>query len=186
MKRIISFVLFIVFSIVVNAQSTFQTYTRVFKGENKIKVEPDFNFYGQKLLTNKVGIWGFALVERGWAEAYGGLLYKPADWLELAAGAGIEQNPALYRLAASIWMGHENLAFFIATEKGDGADNWWYKTYVKYQLGAWKVGAMSWRYQTTGLYLEYSPREFFSLWINPGRDLEFKVNRLVCGIDFKL
>ena len=170
-------------------QMTFQVYTRILEGENKkIIVEPDVNVYGQKILDEKsgIGIWGFALVEKGWAEAYGGLLYSPAKWVEITIGAGIEQCPALYRLSANVWMGGKGFSFLLATEKGDGPDNWWYKSTLKYQVKNWNLGVMSWRFHGTGPLVEYAPTKITSIWVNPVYDLEFKVSRLVVGIDIKI
>ncbi len=178
------FFVIIILALVANAAvAQFQIYTRI---SEKITPEYDFNFYGQKLLTKHVGIWGFALVEQKWAEAYGGLLYSPAKWVEITVGAGIEQCDALYRLSANVFLSGKNFSFLLATEKGDGRDNWWYKSFLKYQVGKWNFGIQSWRFHVTGPIVEYSPLSRLKIWVNPGRDLEFGINRITAGVDVKV
>lgn len=189
MKKVLLISLLLSISTLAIGQMTVQVYTRILEGENgKILVEPDVNIYGQKFLNKKatMGIWGFALVEKGWAEAYGGLLYSPAKWVEITVGAGIEQCPALYRLSANVWMGGKGISFLLATEKGDGPDNWWYKAMLKYRLKNWNLGLMSWRFHGTGPLLEYTPTKIATIWVNPVYDFEFKVTRLVIGVDIKI
>ncbi len=190
MKKVtVLFIALVALTINATAQMTLQTYTRInIQSDGKVKVEPDVNIYGQKFLTKneKVGIWGFALVEKGWAEAYGGLLYSPAKWVEITVGAGIEQCPALYRLSANVWMGGKGFSFFLATEKGDGPDNWWYKSFLKYRVKKWNVGIMSWRFHGTGPLVEYAPAKRVNIWVNPVHDFEFNKNRVVVGVDIKI
>lgn len=188
MKNLV--VLFILlFAIVasVNAQMTFQVYTRITsQSEGKYLIEPDVNLYGQKLLTKKFGIWGFALVEKNWAEAYGGILYSPAEWVEITLGGGIEQCPTLYRLSANVWMGGKGFSFSLLTEKGDGPDNWWYKSVLKYKVGNFNLGVMAWRFHGIGPLAEYTPLKRATIWINPVYDPEFKEQRVVIGVDIKI
>ena len=188
-KVIVLFIAIITLSISATAQMTLQTYTRInIQSDGKVNVEPDVNIYGQKFLTKneKVGIWGFALVEKGWAEAYGGLLYSPAKWVEITVGAGIEQCPGLYRLSANVCMFGKGFTFLLATEKGEGADNWWYKSILKYQVKNWNFGVMSWRFHGTGPLVEYAPAKRINIWVNPVRDFEFNETRVVLGVDVKI
>ncbi|OYT36333.1 hypothetical protein B6U91_01465 [Candidatus Pacearchaeota archaeon ex4484_71] len=165
-------------------QATMQVYTRV----TSSTLEPDVNIWFQKALTQnkKVGVWGFLLVEENWAEAYGGILYSPIKCLELTFGAGIEQSSENWRLSANMFFTKKNIHFLLATEKGAGEDNWWYKSFLTYSLKNFDVGVMSWRFHGTGPYVCFNSNTGLSFWVNPGRDLELGVNRVMVGIDFHI
>ena len=189
MKRVVLFMIVVIMAASSTgfAQMTFQVYTRITaQPEGKYLVEPDINIYGQKLLTKKFGVWGFALVEKNWAEAYGGVLYSPAEWVEITLGAGIEQCSSLYRLSANVWMGGQGFSFSLLTEKGDGPDNWWYKSVLKYKVGNFNLGIMAWRFHGIGPLVEYTPLKRATIWLNPVYDPEFKEQRVVIGVDIKI
>ncbi len=101
---------------------------------------------------------------------------------------GIETNPALYRLSGSIFMGNDKIAFYTCLEKGDGRDNWWYKSVLGYSPNKHlSFGAMSWRYNGTGVFLKYNhSKSGLSIWLNPAYDFEFKAKRLTLGLDIKI
>ena len=155
------------------------------------QVAPDINVfgYGQKIdSAGKLKIAYFALVEKSWAEGLAGVIYSPLKCLELGVYSGIETNPALWRLASSIWLGTGKFSFFAWGEKGSGADNWWYKGVISYTVSKnFSAGLMSWRYNSTGIFLKFNDQKHkIKPWINLGRDLEFKVNRLTLGLDLKI
>lgn len=147
----------------------------------------NFNVYkSQSVDSTKFKVFYFALVEKNWAEAQVGIAYCPATWLELGVGVGIEQAPKLYRYTASVWAGKNDVDFSFVGEKGHGADNWWYKTFVRYHFKKVNVGLMSWRYAVTGPFAEYQLNKDLKIWVNPGRDLEFGINRIIVGLDVAL
>jgi hypothetical protein len=155
------------------------------------EIEPDINVfnYGPKIdSAGKFKITYFALVEKAWAEGLIGVSYSPTKWCELGLMFGLESTPSLYRFSGSIWMGNDHLAFATCLEKGDGADNWWYKSTLSYSPNKkLALGLMSWRYNGTGVFLKYNfTKPGLSLWANPAYDLEFKAKRLTVGLDIKI
>ena len=155
MKKIL--VLIIVLSCAITGFSQIQIFGKYTAGK---KIEPDINIfnYGPKLDTaGKIKITYFALVEKAWAEGLIGISYTPSKWCELGLMFGLESNPALYRLSGSIWLGDDKIAFATCMEKGDGSDNWWYKSTLGYSPSKkFTCGLMSWRYNGTGIFLQYN------------------------------
>lgn len=154
------------------------------------KTEPDINIfgYGPRLdSAAKLKITYFALVEKTWAEALVGIAYSPAPWCEIGIMIGLETVPSAYRLSSSIWLGNDKTSFSACVEKGDGRDNWWYKSTAAYNLNAnWSAGLMSWRYNGTGVFVKYTTNRKLSFWANPAYDLEFNQKRLTVGVDIKI
>jgi hypothetical protein len=197
MKKVL-FIIAVAIIAVVNsttAQTTFQYFAKV-SPEGNVSGH-DINIYYARpfssdtaKLASKFKFTAFALVEQGWAEAFAGVAYAPASWVEVGLGFGLEQNPALYRFCGSVWMGKGDFSFFTVVEKGDGTDNWWYKTNLKYSVKKFAFGLQSWRYQVSGPLVEYSPVKAITLWGMFGRDLESAQQPLitgaVVGIDIKL
>ncbi|MCF7820446.1 MAG: hypothetical protein K9M44_03185 [Candidatus Pacebacteria bacterium] len=150
---------------------------------------PDINIfgYGQKLnQSSTLKMTYFALVEENWAEGLIGVSYAPKDWLELGLLGGIETTETLYRFCASVWLGKDKFSLLTFFEKGDGKDNWWYKSTLSYQIAeTWSTGLMSWRYNGTGVFVKKDFKTF-SVWVNPAYDLEFEKERLTMGIDIKI
>jgi hypothetical protein len=153
-------------------------------------IEPDINVFSYAKKLDSVGIFKltyFALVEKSWAEGLIGISYQPKKWCELGLMFGIETSPAIYRISSSIWLSGDKTSFSACLEKGDGSDNWWYKGVLKRNLGEkFALGLISWRYNGTGLLLEYKTKNSLVFWLNPAYDTEFQVNRLTAGIDIKI
>jgi len=183
MKKVV-LIITILMSIFSTTQAQFQAFQKITPKESPCV---DFNYYGTTRIDSSFGIFFFSLTEKGWAEAYTGLIYNPTSWLELTLGAGIEQAPSLYRLAGSVWMGSKKIDGFFVGEKGDGPDNWWYKTFLRYKYSE-KVnfGLMSWRYSATGPFIGYQLSKKLELWVNVGRDLEFHKDCAIVGFNFNM
>jgi hypothetical protein len=185
MKKIYVFIIFAVLTINVSAQV--QTYTK-FSQES---VDWDINVFGINKISGNWYYNYFFLVEQYWAEGLVGLEYQLSEEAGISFMAGMEQNPGIWRWGFYVYASRHGLSYFANAEFGDGSDNMWYKTYLIYDLpGAlegFKVGIMSWRYNVTGLYLEAPPIiPGVSPWINIGRDLEFRENRILVGIDIDI
>jgi len=101
---------------------------------------------------------------------------------------GLETAPSIYRLSGSVYLGNDHVFFSTCLEKGDGRNNWWYKSALGYSPSKkFSLGLISWRYNGTGIFLKYNAtKPGVSFWINPAYDLEFKTQRLTIGMDIKI
>lgn len=154
----------------------------------KGKVEPSFNLYGEKKMSEKVNLTYFALVEEKWSEALIGFSYSPKDWVSFGLSAGIEHNPAIYRLAGSVWFGKGKNSLLLLVEKGDGTDNYWYKFTASHQFSEnFSLGARAWRFHGIGSLVNYTPKNSsLTLWLFPAYDPEFKAKRIMLGLSVKI
>lgn len=149
-------------------------------------VSPCATIFGTKPISEKISFTYFALVNQNWAETYIGLNYHPVKWMSLGLSAGIEQNPALYRTGASLWLGHGKMSFLTLLEKGDGPNNYWYKSTLAYKASdKLSLGLRAWRYTGLGPVAEYSVKDL-KFWVMPAYDLEVETSKLVVGIDIKI
>jgi len=151
-------------------------------------VEPDINIYGTKKISEKFDFTYFALVEKGWATLYLGISYSPEKWISVGLSAGIEQNPALYRIAGSVWLGKEKNSLLLLWEKGDGANNYWYRITASHKFSEeFSLSARAWRFHGVGPIVEYTlEKSDLTFWLLPAYDLEFKAKRLIVGLAVKI
>lgn len=182
-SKIVSFV--VLFFVCVSIQAQVEVYGRYTSGG---KVEPDINIFGTKEINNKINFTYFALLEKKWGESYIGISYSPKSWMSVGVGAGIEQNSALYRFGGSFWFGHERNSLLILWEKGDGTDNYWYKTVLSHRASdKLTFGAVAWRFHGVGPIVKYTPNKSnLTFWVLPVYDFEFKAKRLVLGVSRKI
>lgn len=183
MKKLVIFVAFVLLSC--NAFSQVQIYGRyTLQGE----VEPNINIYGTHSINNEFKFTYFTLVEQGWSEGLVGIAYSPAEFIEIGVGAGIEQNPALFRYTASIWLGKGDFSLFLLGEKGDGNDNYWYKSVLSYKASDnCTTGLMAWRYHGVGPFVEINiPALESKIWVNPCYDFEFNKTRIMIGANITM
>ncbi len=152
------------------------------------KVEPSFNLYGEKKISEKVNLTYFALVEEKWSEALVGLSYSPAKWVSVGLSTGIEHNPAIIRIGGSIWLGKGKASLLMLGEKGDGQDNYFYKTVLSYKASEqFTVCAMTWRFHGIGPVVRYTPKKSdLTIWFMPAYDPEFKAKRMMLGLSVKI
>lgn len=152
------------------------------------KVEPDINLFGTKKITEKFQLSYFFLVEQNWAEGLIGLSYSPVEWATLNFSVGLETNPHLLRLSASCFLAKGDFSLFANYEIGGGKANYWYKVVFSYNASK-KVstGMMAWRFHGIGPFISLKLKELDTkLWVNPTYDLEFKVARIMIGIDIEI
>ncbi len=150
-------------------------------------IQPDINVFTSKAFSDssKFSFTSFTLVEQNWAEALVGISYSPTSWLNIGLSTGIEVNPALYRLAGSIWLGKDKSSLLFLWEKGDGNDNYWYKVTALHDVSKRvSLGAIAWRYHGIGPVVFYGVKKLDSkFWVMPAHDFEFKENRVIFGVD---
>lgn len=152
------------------------------------KVIPCATIFGTKMINEKIGFTYFALVNQKWAETYVGLSYSPEKWINIGLSAGIEQSPALYRLASSLWLGSGKTSFLLLTEKGDGQNNYWYKATLAYKVSEkLDLGLRAWRYNGIGPVVGYKIKELNSkIWAMPAYNLEDGNKNLIVGVDITI
>jgi len=183
MKKLVAIMLFCLYVLTSYAQvGMYGRYT--ING----KVEPSFNFYGEKKISEKVNLTYFALIEEKWSEALVGLSYSPVKWISLGLSTGIEHNPAIIRFGGSIWIGKDKTSLLMLGEKGDGRDNYWYKTVLSYKASEQLTFcAMAWRFHGIGPVIKYTPKESdLTIWVMPAYDLEVNAKRIILGLSVKI
>ncbi|HVY36243.1 MAG TPA: hypothetical protein VG982_03160 [Candidatus Paceibacterota bacterium] len=183
MKKFFLFVIVNIF--IFRATSQVEVYGRYTEGG---KVAPDINVYGEKKISKKISLTYFTLVEEKWAEALIGTSYSPTDWFSAGISAGIEQNPALFRMAGSLWFGKGKTSLLLLGEKGSGPDNYWYKTTLSYKFSdKFSFAARAWRYHGVGPVATFFIKKLASsIWIMPAYDFEVDKKKLVFGFDIKI
>ncbi len=100
------------------------------------------DLYIEKQAWDKIGISGFALMTKDWAEAYAGPTYSPAGWVSASMSFGGQQHEGKVtpRYATSLWMGGgERLPFqFLGFFEGDGSlAGAWYDAKALYSPLSW-------------------------------------------------
>lgn len=116
---------------------------------------PQVNIYSNTFKTNhKVGTYYFALVNKFWGEAYGGVIYKPVDWLFLSVGAGLEVDKNPYRFNIRVQVLKDKIHFLQIYEYG--GSGFWYHVEFDYQyMKHQSIGVLAKRYYGMGLVYEY-------------------------------
>lgn len=167
-----------------NAIGQIEIYDRFGNGHH----ESNINIFVEKGISKKVTLTGFALVEKTWSEALVGFTYAPKDWVSFGASVGIEQNSALYRTAYSVWLGKNKNSLLALFEKGDGADNYWYKVTLSHDFSnKFSIAARAWRYHGVGPVFTYTlPKPGVSWFIMPAYDLDSKEKKVIAGIAIAL
>ncbi len=111
-----------------------------------------------------LGFAGFLLVQDGWAQAYVGPTYMPADWVQLGVSLGGEMGSDYKlkaRYATSLWLGYDIFSFTGCVEfnndsfRGDRSGVW-YDFLLKLTPQSWvSVGLRERRFVGLGPYLEF-------------------------------
>lgn len=178
------FIFVCLFFVVSTTQAQIEAYSRNTIGG---KTEFNLNVFGQRKITEKIYLITFALVEKDWAQGLLGLSYQPKSWLKFDVRAGIEQNPALYRLGASLFLQKEKISFQTFFEKGDGKKNYFYKSVLLFETTEkFAFGAIAWRFHGFGPICEFKLTKDYKLFLAPVYDLESKDKRIIAGVGIKI
>jgi len=185
MKKLISL---LVLAVILALSTTSYSQVQIFGKLSDDKVTPDINIFGVKKISEKVSFTYFGLIEEKWSEGLIGVSYSPSEFVTLGVGAGIESNPALYRLCASVWVGKGNTSLLILGEKGDGRTNYWYKATADYKISEnFSAGLIAWRFTGIGPVANLTIKKLDSkLWLFPAYDFESKKPSLTLGLDIKI
>jgi hypothetical protein len=104
MFRIPIVIIFVVVIFVFSVQAQSNKATGFVGTEVGVKsgvVKPQVNGLIEKPLTKKVKAFAFGLAAKDYYEFYSGVAYSPKPWVEVAAGAGLEDNRL--RLGGWVW-----------------------------------------------------------------------------------
>lgn len=136
----------------------------------------------------------FSLLDNGvsdFAEILVGIEVQLEPGLALGISAGLENRSTLYRLGASLSAVEGRNSILAIIEKGDGADNFFYKVTVKHEFSTYfSAGLRFWRYHGWGPVLTGSVGKW-SLWVMPAIEpiyvegSDVKIKRLMLGISYK-
>lgn len=120
----------------VNPQPTFTGFVEAhlqLDGTNRPTPIVDMGFQ-RNFSKYGLGLSGFAWVQDGWAQAYIGPTYKPADWVQLGVSVGGEMGSDYKlkaRYATSLWFGYDIFSFAGCVEfnndsfRGDRSGVWY-------------------------------------------------------------
>lgn len=114
---------------------------------------PQIDVYVHGPLQGKIGWSAWTLTTKSWSEAYAGLTYSPAKWVEVSASLGLESANNPIRGAGSVWVGQE--AWSLLSIHEYGGSGYWYRYLGTYQMTkTLAVGVNSTRLLGTGPYAE--------------------------------
>lgn len=117
------------------------------------KLTPQLNVYVHGPLKSKLGWSAWSLTSRPYSEAYAGLTYAPAKWVELSGSLGLETANNPLRVAGSIWMGKG--CWTILSIHEYGGSGFWYKSLGTYQTTkTTAMGLYGQRFVGVGPYAE--------------------------------
>ena len=180
--------LIVLFAITASSFAQMKIWAR-YTPENS-DILPTVTYFGKKKISDKFHLTIYALVNKNFSEALVGVAYSPKKWVKIGLSSGIENNSvsaAGYRFGSSLWLGKNKNSLFSIFEKGDGKDNYFYKTTYKYTFSdKLHLGLVAWRYHGIGPLATYNIKKIdSSLWVTPLYDFEFEVARIVLGTTIK-
>lgn len=115
--------------------------------------KPQLNVYVRGQLKGRVGWSAFTLTTETWSQAYAGLTFAPAKWVEVSASLGLENANSPLREGASVWLGKGRWTLLSIHEHG--GSGYWYSHRGKFQMTKTvAVGVISQRFLGTGPYAE--------------------------------
>ena len=185
-KNLILFIILITITAKSFAQmKVFLRYT-----PEKSEVLPTITYFGKKKISDKFHLAIYTLVNKRFSEALVGFTYAPKKWIKIGLSSGIENNaisPVGYRFGSSLWLCKDKNSLFSIFEKGDGKDNFFYKTTYKHKISdRFHLGLVAWRFHGIGPMAFCKIKKIDStLWITPLYDFEFEVARVVLGTTIK-
>lgn len=148
--------LFLLSLVSLKAQNSFyfEFEDRITFGEN-IQNRPKISLFSEHLKENKkVGSFFFGQTTNKWGEGYAGVFFKPANWIGLYGGVGMETDSIPYRLALGNNMQYKKIS--VSQWYEYGGTGFWYSFAINYKISThFKIGLLSKRYYGTGISLFY-------------------------------
>jgi hypothetical protein len=186
MKKLILFI--VLFTITATSFAQMKVFLRYTpEGSEAL---PTITYFGKKKITDKFHLSLYTLVTKKFSEALVGFTYAPKQWIKIGLSSGIENSaatPVGYRFGSSLWLEKDKNSLFSIFEKGDGKDNFFYKSTYKHKISERiHLGLVAWRFHGLGPLAFYNIEKIDStLWITPLYDFEFEVARVVLGTTIK-
>lgn len=171
----------------VHAQSSFwvESFNKVTR---EGKYTPQVDGQAVSMFTPKVGVFSWALVNNGWAEAIVGVHYVPTKHLELDLGTGVETDKNPSRLQAGAFLSISRATLYTAYEIG--GSGYWYLaqgnvTVVKKDNASLGVGFRFQRFAGIGPRVQVEmPKAHLTVWASgPMFDPEdHKARNVIVGL----
>lgn len=139
-----------------------------FESENLISktgtITPQINIYLRENISGPISWTGWALISKGWSEAYIGLAYAPINEVEFSLSYGLESVDPSSRLGWSLWIGKYDFSLLSVFEQG--GSGYWFRHIAKYTDGPVSYGFFWNRFSGYGPYVETTVLKKFTLWIS--------------------
>lgn len=114
---------------------------------------PQLNVYVHGPLKGKLGWSLWTLTPEPYSEAYTGLTFAPAKWIEVSGSLGLESANNPLRAGGSVWLGKGRWSLLTIHEQG--GSGYWYRYLGTFQVTKTvAVGVNSTRFLGTGPYAE--------------------------------
>ena len=148
---------------------------------------PQINIYANSFKSNpKVGFYYFALINQYWAQAYGGVIIKPYNWMSVSIGAGLEVDENPYRLNVSLIIEKTRFNFIQIYEYG--GSGFWYNVQANYKINQQNyLGVVGKRYYGVGINYEHNLKQFpLTFTVSPLYDFEDETYKLMIAVKYYL
>lgn len=120
---------------------------------DKLGITPQLNVYAHGPLKGKLGWSLWTLTSKTYSEAYAGLTFAPAKWVEISGSLGLETDNYPLRVGTCVWLGKGRWSLLSIHEQG--GSGYWYRYLGKFQATKTvAVGVNSTRFLGTGPYAE--------------------------------
>ena len=131
---------------------------------SKSEATPRIDGLFTKGFGKKVDGFVWFQVAQNYSQAYGGILYTPKQWIQIAAGAGLEQAGNPGRIGGYIWVGKKRSSLLLIGEYG--GSGLWGKLEYNYKINNMVgLGAISERFKGTGPRIQISiPHTPMTIW----------------------
>src|SRR3989344_3065179 len=116
---------------------------------------PQLNVYVHGPLKGNLGWSLWTLTSEPYSEAYAGLTFAPAKWIEVSGSLGLESADNPLRAGGSVWLGKGRWSLLSIHEQG--GSGYWYRYLGTFQAtNTVTIGVNSIRPIGTGPYAEKS------------------------------
>lgn len=187
-KIIVIIIIFSAISISAHSQNfSFFEVENLSNLSNESLFRPQLNIYASTFKPeSKIGFYYFTLLNENWGQAYGGIIYKPINWLLISIGAGMEVDKNPYRFNIRFHVIKNKINFLQIYEYG--GSGFWYHIHVNYRvLERNYLGIIAKRYYGLGLNYEHELKSIpLSFILSPLYDFEDEKYKLLMAIRYYL
>ena len=163
MRKLILFI--VLFTITTSSFAQMKVFIRYTPESSEVL--PTVTYFGKKKISDKFYLAIYTLVNKRFSEVLVGFTYAPKKWIKIGLSSGIENSAvssAGYRFGSSLWLGKDKNSLFSIFEKGDGRDNFFYKTTYKHKISdRIHLGIVAWRFHGVGPLAFYNIKKLIPL-----------------------